>query len=134
MIDVTGRLIEEAQRIASNVDATATALENAMRAEADAKRTGIEAKQAYEDAEAESRYEAMLNANGSNAEIRKAGVERTLMAARNGGELAGTWRYMLAAQGHHETARVALDMAIMRYKATCIVADLQAAMLRAVAR
>ena len=134
MIDVTDRLIQEAQRIAATLDSTATALEQAMSAEADAKRTAIEAKQVYEGAESESRYDAMLNANGSNAETRKAAVDRALIAARNSGELAQVWRYMLAAQGSHDAAKLALETAIVRHKATCAVAELQSAMLRAVAR
>jgi hypothetical protein len=134
MIDVTGRLIDEAQRIAANVDSTAVALEQAMRAEADAKGTMLAAKQAYSDAESEARYDAMINADGRNAEARAAQVDRALIAARNGGELAGAWRQMTGAQRSHDAARLNLETATMRHKATCTVADLQAAMLRAVAR
>jgi hypothetical protein len=131
---VTGRLIDEAQRIAANVDTTAAALERAMQTEADAKGAMLAAKQAYSDAESEARYDAMINADGRNAEARAAQVDRALIAARNGGELAGTWQLMNTAQRTHDAAKLALEQAILRHKATCTVADLQAAMLRAVAR
>ena len=134
MIDVTDRLIQEAQRIAATLDSTATALEQAMSAEADAKGAMLAAKQAHADSEAEIRFDAVTNANGKNAEARAAEVDRALIAARNGGALAGTWQLLNTAQRHHDAAKLALETAIVRHKATCAVAELQSAMLRAVAR
>lgn len=131
MID---NLIADGRRVSAAVGETAGRLEAAMLKESDAKRSAVEAKQAYTDAEAETRYEAIINANGKNAEARSAEVDRALIQARNAGALAADWRRLNAAQRDHDAAKMALEQAVVAHKATCIVAELQSAMLRAVAR
>lgn len=85
----------------------------------------------YADAEAEFAFEAMMSIEGKNAEIRKAGLDAALVAARTTGPLAESWRMKLAQADAYAQARNALDMAQVRYGATKHAADLKAAILRA---
>ena len=119
-------------------------LELAIEAEATARRTAKEARESYEAAEAEFEAEAMnrdrsvTNGDGKakspTVDQIKALVKAELTQARSTGTLAAAWTRMNAASYEAEDAKMALEQASKRFRATESAADLTAAMLRAATR
>lgn len=126
-------LVQEAMNISQVINRNETNLRMALEAEAQTRQAEKEARQAYEAAEAEVTFETMFNANGKNAETRKAEVEAALVAARRDGDLAGVWATLNAAIVEHEGAEMALEQMKVSFRAVSTAAELQAAMLRALA-
>lgn len=127
-------LVRDAEHIRSQLNATARDLELAMEREAVARRAAQEAKQTYQDAEAEILFELVHGADGKNAEQRKAQVDIGLIRARADGALRQMWGRMLAAQADADAAKLALDQMARRYRAVESAAELTTAMLRALSR
>lgn len=109
-------------------------LELAIEAEAAARRTAKEAKEGYDATEVEFVAETLPACDAKNAEGRKAQLDAALVAARNAGTLAGPWARMNAAAYAWDDAKMALEQAAKRFRATESAADLTAAMLRAATR
>lgn len=132
-LSVVDALINEGRKISGAVYENARNLELAQDNECQCRRVAAEAKQAYQDAEAEVLAVAMLNADGKNAEQRKAQVDLVLIRSRQTGELALPYAVMVAADYQWQDAKMALEQAIARFSAVRHVADLHAQMLRAAA-
>jgi len=109
-------------------------LELAIEAEAAARRTAKEARENYEAAEVEFTAETLPACDAKNAEGRKAQMDAALVAARSTGTLAAAWARTNAAAYTWEDAKMALEQAAKRFRATESAADLTAAMLRAATR
>ena len=108
--------------------------ELAVERETLARRTAKETRENYDAAEAEYVVEAMLMCDAKNAEGRKAQMDAALVAARRAGVLAQAWALANAAGYDAEDAKMALEQASKRFRATESAADLTAAMLRAATR
>jgi len=124
-------LIQSGIEIRSALADACQQLELALENEAAKRRTARELRQMYDEAEAEFLAEATFNANGSNAEKRKAEVDAALVKARQSGKLARLWAQATAAAYDADDAKAALEQAAKRFRATEAAADLTAAMLRA---
>lgn len=131
---LTQTMIDAAESIKSQMTAAARDCELAYENEALARRAYTEAKQAYEDAEAEFSFEAMQSIEGKNAETRKAALDVALIKARTAGPLASLWRQKVAAQYAADNTKMALDQCLRRWRALEAVADLSTAQLRALSR
>ena len=128
------QMIADAADIRNALHAAVTDLEMAIEAEATVRRTAKEARESYEAAEAEFVAETLPACDAKNAEGRKAQLDVALVAARRAGVLAATFARMNAAAYDSEDAKMALEQASKRFRATESAADLTAAMLRAATR
>ena len=91
-----------------------------------------EAKQAYEEAEAEFKFEFMFSDEAyGKAKVADAKLilDRAIIAARGSGPLAQPWRILNAAKNDLDNAQMAYDQAEARFKAVRVAAELQGAML-----
>lgn len=131
---LTDTMIRDAETIRAALGNAARDLELALERDAAARRAHTEAKQAYQDAEAEVAFELLHTADGRNAEVRKAQADIGLIRARNSGGLRTLWQRLLVAQNEADAAKVALEQMSKRYRATEAAAELTTGMLRAVSR
>lgn len=139
-----GQMIADAADIRNALHTAVTDLELAIEAEAAARRTAKETRETYEAAEAEFEAEAMnrdrsvVNGDGKakspTVDQIKALVKAELAQARSTGALAQVWAMANAASYEAEDAKMALEQAAKRFRATESAADLTAAMLRAATR
>lgn len=131
---LTDRMVDDADSVKAQLFAAERDLALAMERELTSRQMYAGLKQSYQDAEAEIAFELQMNADGKNAEQRKAQVDIGLIRARNEGPLTGAWRRMIGAQNEADAAKLALDQMARRYRAIETVADLTTAQLRAVSR
>jgi len=122
-------LVEEAAGIRQDMKECLRALEVEVIHDVAARRTVAVAKQAYQDAEAQAMFGIVINADGKNAEIRKAQIDAALMDARND-VLRATWAEYQAAIEVAESAKAALEMDARHFRALESMAELISASLR----
>lgn len=131
---IADTLIRDAETIRQALSDTARDLNLALERDAAARRVHAETKQSYGDAEAEIIFELVHSADGKNAEQRKAQVDIGLIRSRNDGALRSLWGRMVNAQYDAESAKVALEQMLRRYRAVEAAAELTTAMLHALGR
>ena len=124
-------LLNSAHEVRNALGESVTNLELALENEAAKRRTAKELRSMYDEAEAEFLAEAVFAADAKNAEGRKAQVDAALVKARQSGKLARLWAQANAAAYDADDAKVGLEQAAKRFRATEAAADLTAAMLRA---
>ena len=127
-------MIRDAEGIRDNLSRAVRDLELAMEQDAAARRVLTEAKQDYQDAEAEVAFELLHTSTGKNAEMRKAETDIGLIRSRNEGALHRLWINLIVAQNKADSARLALDQMTKRYRAIESAAEITTAMLRALSR
>lgn len=127
-------LLRDAESVRTQLSSAVRDLELAMERESIARRAYSDAKQNYNDAEAEIQFELVHTSDGKNAESRKAQVDVGLIRARNEGALRKEWQRMNVAQTEADDAKLALDQATRRYRAIEAVAELTTAMLHSLSR
>ena len=124
-------LLNSAHEVRNALGESVTNLELALENEAAKRRTAKELRSMYDEAETEFLAEAVFAADAKNAEGRKAQVDAALVKARQSGKLARLWAQANAAAYDADDAKVGLEQAAKRFRATEAAADLTAAMLRA---
>jgi hypothetical protein len=127
-------MLREAESVREQLGVTVRDLELALENEARRRRLATDARQNNTDAEAEVTYELLLNADGKNAEQRRAAVEAALIRERTTGRLAFALGLLAETHAGHADAKLALEQATRRYRATETAAELTAAMLRPLGR
>ena len=124
-------LLNSAHEVRNALGESVTNLELALENEAAKRRTAKELRSMYDEAETEFLAEAVFAADAKNAEGRKAQVDAALVKARQSGKLARLWAQANAAAYDADDAKVGLEQAAKRFRATEAAADLTSAMLRA---
>ncbi len=123
--------IVEAEELIDALREYADQLRLAIENEATKRRIAKEARQNYEALEAEVVAETLMNANGKNAEARKAELDAVLVKARATGNLARAWALMNATAYDAEDAKTGLEQAQTMFSACKHACDLKAMILRA---
>lgn len=131
---LTDRMVDDADSVKAQLFAAERDLALAMERELTSRQMYAGLKQSYQDAEAEIAFELQMNADGKNAEQRKAQVDIGLIRSRNDGALRSLWGRMVNAQYDAESAKVALEQMLRRYRAVEAAAELTTAMLHALGR
>ena len=132
MISELQTVVNDARNLSGAVYEATNDLQLAIEADAKARRTAKETRQAYEDAEAEVSAEVLFNATGKNGETRKAELDAALVKARREGALAKLWALKQAADMQAEDAAMALKQAEVQFSGTKHAADLVGNILRVV--
>lgn len=98
----------------------------------------LEAKAAYDEAEAEFLFDLSFNdenyAKAKNAEAREIVKDYALVQARQSGKLRQAWKILCDAQNSKDATQMTFEQCDARFKATRIACELQAAMLWAIAK
>ena len=131
MLNPLNQTVTTAENILNALGNASQQLQLSIENEAQKRRVAKEARQNYEALEADVVAETLMNANGKNAEARKAELDATLVKARTTGSLARAWSLMNATAYDAEDAKTGLDQATVQFSATKHASDLVAAMLRA---
>ena len=131
MLNPLNQTVTTAENILNALGNASQQLQLSIENEAQKRRVAKEARQNYEALEADVVAETLMNANGKNAEARKAELDSALVKARTTGSLARAWSLMNATAYDAEDAKTGLDQATVQFSATKHASDLVAAMLRA---
>lgn len=143
-INPLNALLNSAESIREALGESIDNLELAIEKEATARRVAKETRENYDaivaewDAEAMNRDRSVTNGDGKpkspTVDQIKALVAAERVVAQRQGVLAKPLAMMNAAGYDHEDAKMALEQASKRFRATEAAADLTAAMLRAASR
>lgn len=130
-------MIDDAQRIQVSVREDTLQIGLAMEQLASMRQACKMAKDAYDSAEAEFVFDLTMidpaYLAAKNADAREVVKDRALVKARQGGALAYPWRTLCECQTALDNAQLAYDQAESRFKAIRVCAELQSAMLLALA-